>query len=612
MREQLREFIVPILMQQIQGINDMEIEDALIRIYEGESDESSSENETFIRNKLLEMNLELDEELLTYLFELLLEKENKVENGIVFTPKYIADFMCKGIWENVEKWNRSFKVLDPGCGAGIFLVSAVLYISDRYQLAVGDVIKHHIYGIDLDDGNVRRCKKLLMAMARKRGETVAEKEIHLIQADSLKEEWNQLFGVKDFQYIIGNPPYVNTHDMSKETSQFLKENFITTKTGVYNIFYAFIEHAMKYLAQEGELSYIVPNNFLSIRAAADLRDFLKKKACIKAIIDFGQNMVFKPVRTYSCIVTLDNHRNERVRYHVMEKVESIQEMLPHIVYDEIEIEHLDKNGWNLVDHATRINLNKIEKQVHPIKEYIRTGIATLRDGFYMVEQDAGGFYKMIEEIRYCIEPDLVKKIYKIPELSSCNSINEVARYIIFPYRKGRQGYEIIPENELKEQYHGTYQYLSAIKEELDKRDKGKGNPVAWYAYGRTQGLNKFGRKLLFPTFAYKPKFMLVEEEDALFCNGYGIFENDFLALEELMAVLNSTVMRYYVSHTSYMIEGGYYCYQKKYIERFSIPDFNEEEKGILRCGDKEKIDTFLIEKYGLTNVKGRAYDVLYG
>ena len=70
-------------------------------------------------------------------------------------------------------------------------------------------------------------------------------------------------------------------------------------------------------------------------------------------------------------------------------------------------------------------------------------------------------------------------------------------------------------------------------------------------------------------------------------------------LEELIAVLNSKIMEYYVANTSYAIEGGYYCYQKKYIEKFSIPDFNENEKNLLRTGNKQVIDEMLLEKYGL-------------
>ena len=59
-------------------------------------------------------------------------------------------------------------------------------------------------------------------------------------------------------------------------------------------------------------------------------------------------------------------------------------------------------------------------------------------------------------------------------------------------------------------------------------------------------------------------------------------------------------MHYYVSKTSVSIEGGYPCYQKNFIEKFSIPLFSVEEINILKSlNDKTEIDDFLIEKYQL-------------
>lgn len=123
--------------------------------------------------------------------------------------------------------------------------------------------------------------------------------------------------------------------------------------------------------------------------------------------------------------------------------------------------------------------------------------------------------------------------------------------------------------------------------------------MAWYAYGRTQGLNKYGIKLLFPTFANSPRFKLVDDEFALFCNGYAVFQNDYIDLDLLQRILNSALMQYYVSNTSYAIEGGYYCYQKKYIEKFSLPLFSEEEKEKMRILSDKELDEFLIKRYDL-------------
>lgn len=111
--------------------------------------------------------------------------------------------------------------------------------------------------------------------------------------------------------------------------------------------------------------------------------------------------------------------------------------------------------------------------------------------------------------------------------------------------------------------------------------------------------------------------MYVAEEDAYFTNGYGIFfkdsnnipalfNNDIHPLskvENIFAVqkiLNSIILDYYISITSVSIQGGFPCYQKNFIEKFTIPFFKEEELDFLRQQtDKAEIDRFLVWKYQL-------------
>lgn len=542
----------------------------------------------------------VDIESIIDFFEALLEQENITENGIVFTPMYIADYICENALKNLTTYDKNIKILDPGCGCGIFLVAAINCIRNKFDVVIDDIIKNNIYGFDLDENNIRRCKIVLRIYGFINSCEIGDIQFNIKQEDSLKIDWTSYWKVENFDFIIGNPPYVNTHDMSKETAVFLKNNFVTTQKGVYNIFYAFIEHGLKFIGEEGLLSYIVPNNFLTIKSAEKLRDVLQKGKYIEKIIDFGENMVFKPIMTYNCIIVLSKKDYNRFVYNVMEKVESVENELKKLTFETMNINRLDKEGWKLVDHETFKNLSKIETQFKPIKEFIRTGIATLKDDAYLVEKGINGFYKMFNGEKYIIERDLVKKIYKIPDLKLDDSFERICKYIIFPYKKGRNGFEIIPEDELIKNYPLAYKYLIAIKSILDSRDKGKPNKVSWYAYGRTQGLNKYGKKIVFPTFANYPKFMRLNDEYALFCNGYAVFENDYFDLDILVKILNSTIMNYYIQNTSYTIEGGYYCYQKKYIENFSIPLFSDEEIDFIRENTQDKVNEFLIKQYNLS------------
>ncbi len=77
-----------------------------------------------------------------------------------------------------------------------------------------------------------------------------------------------------------------------------------------------------------------------------------------------------------------------------------------------------------------------------------------------------------------------------------------------------------------------------------------------------------------------------------------------LALEKnvllLQKVLNSIVMDYYIKKTSVSIQGGFPCYQKNFIENFTMPSFSEDDLQVLGAlTDRHRIDEFLIEKYQL-------------
>ena len=543
-------------------------------------------------------NMPTDFETIIEFFEILMEDNNKSENGIVFTPKYISDYIVETVLA-VEPWESSKTFIDPGCGGGIFLISAAEALMKRYQLDVDYVIENCIFGIDIDPDNVRRCELSLRLLSAAHGGSFDEIKCNVICRDSLKIIWHEEFGKEAFNYIIGNPPYVNPHDMNQDTVQFLKKSFQTTKSGVFNVFYAFIEHAMSLVSENGVLGYIVPNNFLTIKSALDLRLFIQKNRYLRSILDFGDNMAFRPVRTYNCILCLAKTAMEVFRYHVLPRVDDLEKSIHTVSFHDMQSERLDENGWKLVDEHTRRTLYKIESNPISIKPIIRTGIATLKDAAFMVEKDAAGYYKIVDGSKLYIEDGLVKPIYKIPELKLYDSIDKAERYIIFPYVKAANGYVLIAEDSFMSNYPSTYKALLSVKDALDSRDKGRPNLQGWYAYGRTQGLNKYGQKLLFPTFANKPKFQLIENEDALFCNGYGIFRHENYDLVLLSKILNSKIMAYYVSHTSYSIEGGYYCYQKKYIERFSIPELTEGQIAEIKLLDGDELDNYLWSLYGL-------------
>ena len=552
--------------------------------------------------------------LLENVFEALVDDCEKRENGVVFTPCQIVEYILENTLN--EQLAEDSVIIDPACGSGAFLVLAAEKLTLRLNKSVAETVSQNIFGIDLSEDNVRRTKELLTLLVLSYGESADSLCFNIKVADSLKENWFELFGKKTFHFVIGNPPYVNTHDMSKDTISYLKKNYRTTQKGTFNIFYAFIEQSMKFLSPNGMLGFIIPNNYLTITAAEDLRKYLVENKYLSKIIDFGENMIFAPVRTYNSLLFLKACGSENLMYATIKKSSDVKGALNNANFLCMAIDDLDSSGWKLLDENERANIKKIEQAGSPIKPYIRVGIATLRDNVYLVDgfdQEKGMYYKFFEGTRYLIEPEITRSIYKVSNIKAESSLADAKQAIIFPYTEIEQyslvdtpnkNYQIIPEHIMAQRYPQCYQYLCRCRTILDTRDKGKGNAVAWYAYGRSQGLGNNSRKLLFPTFSLHPKFMLEESRQTLFCNGYAILESPQFDLEILQKILNSVVMDYYVSKTSYAIEGNYKCYQKKYIQRFSVPQFTDDELTYLKNEpNMSSINQFLIEKYGLSDFR---------
>jgi adenine-specific DNA-methyltransferase len=318
---------------------------------------------------------------------------------------------------------------------------------------------------------------------------------------------------------------------------------------------------------------------------------------------------------------LNKQENKSIIYDRIKDSQSPEHFLAHANGSPNELKNLNTKKWRLLKTDEQYNIRQIETVGKPIGDLldISVGIATLKDEVFFVDSRMtrdDNYLKITEKGTFEIEKEITRAVYKISDFKKQSDIEKNTRRIICPYRIKNGMAGVISESELKEKYPQCYAYFLSEKEILFARDKGKGVFEPFFAWGRTQGLTKKGIKILNPSFSQKPRFLLVNEEDAFFTNGYGIYfreqdrhslfaseTNLFSQVEnrlELQKILNSVVMDYYVSKTSISIEGGYPCYQKNFIEKFTIPEFSKKDFETLKnLHDPLDIDAFLIEKYQL-------------
>ena len=84
--------------------------------------------------------------------------ENYKANGVVYTPKKLADFVAKKLisyFEKTENNERILKILDPSIGDGILIFSTL----DNLELA--DFEKVEVLAFDIDDSNFEIIKEII-------------------------------------------------------------------------------------------------------------------------------------------------------------------------------------------------------------------------------------------------------------------------------------------------------------------------------------------------------------------------------------------------------------------------------------------------------------------
>jgi type I restriction-modification system DNA methylase subunit len=546
-------------------------------------------------------------------FELLIPSTDRKLNGAFFTPDYIADFIIADISPSAED-----KCFDPSCGSGAFLLRLVNYFKTNYNKSIRDIISNNIYGCDILCYNIRRAKVLLELYAIQYDEYLNDKDFNLFNYNTLTYSWTE-----EFDVIVGNPPYVKYQDLLESDRVSLQRRWSTIESGTFNLYFAFFELGYSLLKESGKLGYITPNNYFTSLAGKNLRAFFKNERCVSKVIDFKDRKVFDAL-TYTAITFVSKSKHDYIQFDRIEPTEkSLSDFLSNLNLSNVDIDELATRKWRLLKNDEVINIKKIESIGTPIGSLfnINVGIATLKDEVFFVEDTSSDSKYCIKEFKgqvYKIEKSVTRSVVKISDFTKQAEILNNTRRVIFPYEKVNKKLVVINEEIFKEIFPFCYYYLSLFREELDARDKGKKVFDPFYSWGRTQGMKKHGVKIVNPTFSQRPRFMLVEDQDAFYTNGYGIYAkndkdlgtslfknvNGAIALEEnfdvVQKILNSEVMHYYVSKTSVSISGNYPCYQKNFIEKFTLPKLTSGEISYLRSlKDNVAIDNFLINKYQL-------------
>ena len=540
-----------------------------------------------------------DTELLEKLYELNVAEKDRKINGSYYTPTNVVSYIVKN-----TMLNDVGSICDPACGSGAFLVESAKFIKQKSNLTYASIFEELLFGVDILPASVERTKIILSLLAILNGED-EDFNFNLCEGDSLVFDWEANFGTKKFDYVVGNPPYVRTKNLRIEVRESMKK-WSTADFGNADLYIPFFELAAKITSEKGRIGFITPSTYLTSFNAKLVREFLSYNKFLKRIVDFNGWQVFGGATTYTCITILDKKRSESLEFSLVDSQEKLKN-LDSLVFNKIKADFLGGDEWRLLSKEDAEKIFKIENAGSPLFQYVDkfvTGLATLSNNLFLVKDENGTNEFLQKEYKgqvFLIERGITKKIIKPNRVKSIASLANSRERIIYPYTyEHTSRAKLISEAFFKQSFPKAYQYLCAIRSDLELRDRGGKKYEAWYAYGRTQGLNNFGEKIILPMMDNKPSFITVLDKDTLIYCGYAIFpkkKEDFLILEK---ILNSNVMWFYIKKTSKNYSGGFKSFAKNYVKNFSIPNLSDQEKStFLHMGDKREIENFLEKKYQL-------------
>ncbi|MBQ1057675.1 BREX-2 system adenine-specific DNA-methyltransferase PglX [Micromonospora sp. C32] len=253
--------------------------------------------------------------------------------ALLQTPEFVEEFILDQTMERAlaERPLEGFKLIDPTCGSGHFLLGAFARLNDRWAAAAPGLevqarvqeALHALHGVDLNSFAVAIARfRLMVAALQAAGLTSLEDapafEFHLAAGDSLLHGRSQLAldlpgmedydsGLSGFVYatedlkvlrsilepgkydvVVGNPPYVAVKD--KKTSVAYRERYPTCK-GTYALTVPFMERFFQ-LAKTanddhpaGWVGQITANSFMKREFGTRLIEEFLVKQDLRLVVD---------------------------------------------------------------------------------------------------------------------------------------------------------------------------------------------------------------------------------------------------------------------------------------------------------------------------------------
>jgi len=578
-------------------------------------------------------------------------KTKRKKEGIFYTPKYITKYiventvgkLCyekkeeleivyseidetyhkangkisqkgKNLYKNLEdykKWMLTLKILDPACGSGAFLNTALEFLIREHK-EIDDIIsellneplrlfdtdiailENNLFGVDINEESVEIAKLSLWLRTARKGRKLSilsnnikcgnslidDPEVAGDKAFDWNKEFSEIMSKGGFDVVIGNPPYVRIQNLNYTEIDFYKQKFTTAHKRI-DISLIFFEKGIELLRPNGLLSYITSIQFVNAEYGRKTREFLLGKRILE-FIDYNGLPVFEEVTTYPGILIIRNASPENFVYRIINETGPSSLFLPDrenstfSTSHEIPIDNLTDDVWVFKGQDSQHLLEKITTNCIRLKDFVNpcTGLTSGADSVMIFTEDE-------------LQSKGFERELFLPVVRGRNILRSFVKkpfdYILYPYVLSGNETVLIDEETLKSKFPKTYNYLlekrSILETRKDSRKTLKGNSD-WYKLVRKGRLDLFkSKKILTPGISKENRFAIDHNGLTYLCGGAGVFGllQEKFDMHYLIAILNSKVVEFFMHSISTKKQGGYYSYLNRFLEQIPIPNTINDE-----------------------------------
>ena len=547
------------------------------------------------------------------------------------------------------------KLLDPCCGSGVFLVACydmlyqalirilnedaderkaypnyffddngVLFLTLDARRAIASNCLH---GIDYDDSAIEVAKMSIAlkivdcdtpallgkvgvfgdAILRdisnniKLGNTLVDAdaeldphEIEKVKPFNVKNSFKMVFAGKGgFDYIVGNPPYVETkHFISALPAmhKYINKKYSSVE-GKADLSVVFIERCLSILNSEGKLGFIVQRRWFKTVYGGSIRDMIDSRRSKLRQMDFKDTGIFRGHITYVSILVMSGSANPDFEYtYVLEDADSIKTLFENSddkgIYTGFTPQKISNNGktgqtWAYESFPIKQLQTKLESRIGRLADYpglrVRDGIQALWKKMYHLANVsfdgdiAVGYNGFGEKVR--VESSYVRAVVYNKVFYPFKKITPDA-YCIFPY--GENGTDRISMGFLKDNAPLLYKYLTNNKEKIQAEVEHRNDNEYWHTFTREHNHTLYDiDKIIIPMTAQDTIATFVSDRGLYMDNANVWFITVDKASSDLMkaiaCIINSTVFSVLAKAGANPQSGGYYKFNKQFLNPVAFP-----------------------------------------